>query len=75
MGQFVPVKTFLGVKEGWKRGQKIEANIVIGTPGTVMDMLARQTIDPKAIKVLVVDEADTMLDQQGLGDHCERARR
>ncbi len=56
------------------RGKKIEGQVVVGTPGTVMDMIKRRTLDATHIKVLVLDEADNMLDQQGLGDQCLRVR-
>src|SRR5262245_37382649 len=35
--------------------------IVVGTPGRVLDHLDRGTLDPSAIRVLVLDESDEML--------------
>ena len=35
--------------------------IVIGTPGRVLDHLERRTLDPSLIKVFVLDESDEML--------------
>ena len=35
--------------------------IVVGTPGRIHDLLRRRRIDPKTIKLLVLDEADEML--------------
>ena len=60
--------------EAAMRGKTIEGQVVVGTPGTVMDMVKRRTLDPSHIKVLVLDEADNMLDQQGLGEQCLRVR-
>jgi ATP-dependent RNA helicase DeaD len=37
------------------------AQIVVGTPGRVLDHLKRGTFDPKAVRVLVLDESDEML--------------
>jgi ATP-dependent RNA helicase DeaD len=37
------------------------AQIVVGTPGRVLDHLRSKTLDPSAIRVLVLDEADEML--------------
>src|SRR5258708_39574568 len=37
------------------------AQIVAGTPGRVLDHLRQRTLDPSAIRVLVLDEADEML--------------
>lgn len=56
------------------RGKKVEASVVVGTPGTVMDMVRRRTMDARGVKILVLDEADNMLDQQGLGDQCIRVK-
>ena len=36
--------------------------IVVGTPGRVMDHMRRHTLKLKSVKVLVLDEADEMLD-------------
>lgn len=38
------------------------ANIVIGTPGRVMDHMRRKTLKLQALKLIVLDEADEMLD-------------
>ena len=38
------------------------AEVVVGTPGRVLDHLRRRTLDLAAIEVLVLDEADEMLD-------------
>jgi ATP-dependent RNA helicase DeaD len=37
------------------------AQIVVGTPGRVLDHLRQRTLDPGGIRVLVLDEADEML--------------
>ncbi len=37
------------------------AQIVVGTPGRVLDHLKRRTLDPKPLRHLVLDEADEML--------------
>lgn len=36
--------------------------IVVGTPGRIIDHLARRSLQPNALKFLVLDEADAMLD-------------
>ncbi|MFM7108114.1 MAG: DEAD/DEAH box helicase [Planctomycetaceae bacterium] len=41
-----------------KRG----AHVVVGTPGRLTDHLARGTLDLSAVRMLVLDEADRMLD-------------
>src|SRR6185436_20415985 len=37
------------------------AQVVVGTPGRVLDHLHRGTLDPSQIRMLVLDEADEML--------------
>jgi len=57
------------------RGQKIETSVVVGTPGTTMDLIKKRLLNPMMIKVLVLDEADNMLDQQGMGEQCMRVKK
>lgn len=57
-----------------ERGSKLKSMVIVGTPGTVWDLLKRKQFDTKEMKVLVLDEADNMLDQQGLGEQCMRVR-
>ena len=44
------------------RGLEAGAQIVVGTPGRVLDLLRRGSLKLDAAKVLVLDEADRMLD-------------
>ncbi|KAI9717655.1 MAG: RNA helicase required for poly(A+) mRNA export [Candelaria pacifica] len=76
MGAFVPGLTVSSAipADISQKGRKVEGQIVVGTPGTVLDMVKRKTMDARGIKVLVLDEADNMLNLQGLGDQCIRAR-
>ena len=37
-------------------------HIVVGTPGRLLDHLQRDTLDPKSVGTVVLDEADRMLD-------------
>ena len=69
------MKTFLAVKESWNRDTRVDAQIIVGTPGTVMDMIAKRVLPIKEVKVLVLDEADEMMDLQGLGDQTLRIKK
>ena len=76
MGSFVPglnVSAAIPVEQS-QRGQKAEGQVVVGTPGTAMDMIKRRLLNPAHIKTLVLDEADNMLDQQGMGEQCMRVK-
>jgi ATP-dependent RNA helicase DDX19/DBP5 len=57
------------------KGRKVEASVIVGTPGTVVDMIRRRVFDPRGVKILVLDEADNMLDQGGLTDQSIRVKR
>ena len=48
-----------------ERGKKVDAHLVVGTPGKVVDWLKRKTINAKTIKVFVLDEADNMVEEDG----------
>lgn len=43
------------------RALKQGANVVIGTPGRVMDHMRRKTINLNTVRIVVLDEADEML--------------
>ena len=47
------------------------AQVVVGTPGRVLDHLKRGTLQLKRLRMLVLDEADNMLDQ-GFAPDVER---
>ncbi|KAK0720555.1 P-loop containing nucleoside triphosphate hydrolase protein [Lasiosphaeris hirsuta] len=52
----------------------VKSSVVVGTPGTVIDLIKRRQFDVSQLKVLVIDEADNMLDMQGLGEQCSRVK-
>jgi ATP-dependent RNA helicase DeaD len=57
-----PVSVYGGVDyKPQIRALKQGANLVIGTPGRILDHLMRRTFDLKPLKILVFDEADRML--------------
>ena len=57
------------------RGQQMTGQIIVGTPGTTMDMIKRRQLNAKGMKILTLDEADNMLDLQGMGDQCTRVKK
>src|SRR3989344_3956088 len=56
------------------------AEVVVGTPGRILDHLQRETINLSKVKILVLDEADRMLDMGFIRDvkkiigQCPRER-
>ena len=76
MGKFTQVQTEYAIKENLPRNvSRITAHIVVGTPGTMTDLIRRKVIDVSEVKLFVLDEADNMLDQDGLGDQTLRVRK
>ncbi|KAI0215469.1 ATP-dependent RNA helicase DDX19A [Lamellibrachia satsuma] len=58
------------------RGERLDAHIVIGTPGTMLDWCTKlRIIDLKNVRVFVLDEADVMIDTQGHQDQSIRIQR
>jgi ATP-dependent RNA helicase DeaD len=59
----VKVTAIYGGASMTKQVEAIEggAQVVVGTPGRVLDHLRQQTLDPSSIRILVLDEADEML--------------
>ncbi|KAJ1552166.1 RNA helicase required for poly(A+) mRNA export [Cladochytrium tenue] len=74
MGKYTLVTTAFAIKDAVERGAAINAHIVVGTPGTVLELVKRRQLDTRHVKIFVLDEADTMLDQQGLGDQSIRVK-
>ncbi|KAL2002261.1 hypothetical protein VTN02DRAFT_342 [Thermoascus thermophilus] len=60
--------------EKHERPSRLECSVVVGTPGTVIDQIKKRIFLPQKLKVLVLDEADNMLEQQGLGEQCIRLK-
>ncbi len=65
LGQFRGTKV-VAIYGGAPMGRQVSAleegaQVVAGTPGRVLDHLRRGTLDPKNIKIFVLDEADEML--------------
>jgi len=71
-GRFVDIQTLAvygGVNiKGQLNALKRGVDIVVATPGRLMDHMGRGTIDLEHIEVLVLDEADRMLDMGFIND-------
>ena len=49
-------------------------DVVVGTPGRIMDFLERQTLDLRQLRHVVLDEVDRMLDM-GFADSVDEILR
>jgi len=72
MGKYTGISYQLVVPGSTAREERINAQILVGTPGAILGLTKRGSIDVSAVKIFVLDEADNMLDQQGLGSQCLR---
>lgn len=75
MGQFAKITTRLALKESDPKGDAIREQIIVGTPGTILELQKRRLLDFKEVKILVLDEADVMLDKQGMGAQSIRVKK
>ena len=71
-GRFLPLKTAL-VFGGVGIGPQIKAlragvDILVATPGRLLDHVGQKTVDLSAVEILVLDEADRMLDMGFIHD-------
>jgi ATP-dependent RNA helicase RhlE len=71
-GRFLPLRS-VSIYGGVSMGNQLNvlrrgADIVVATPGRLLDHLQRKTIDLSHIEVLVLDEADRMLDMGFIHD-------
>lgn len=75
MGKYTKITLAHAIKDAFQRGEQVNAHIVIGTPGTVAELIKRRALDTKNVKIFVLDEADNMLDQQLMGDQSIRIKK
>ncbi|XP_065172478.1 DEAD-box helicase Dbp80-like [Atheta coriaria] len=75
MGKFCPdIELRYAVRgEELARGSRVEEQVIIGTPGKVLDWATKlKVFDLRKIRVFVLDEADVMIATQGHQDQCIR---
>lgn len=76
VGQFIPdLIVEAAVPGAVDRATGVRGSVVVGTPGTVMDTIRRRQFDPRELRIFVIDEADNMLDQQGMGEQCMKVKK
>lgn len=78
MGQYTDIKVTMALREEIatagtnsastsSRAPIASDHILIGTPGTINDLERKRLVDLSKVRIFVLDEADVMLDKQGLG--------
>jgi ATP-dependent RNA helicase DDX19/DBP5 len=69
MGKFTGIEIFLAIPgNDLARGESLTAQIVIGTPGKIENLIKKKTLDTREIKIFVLDEADVMVGEDGMRD-------
>lgn len=63
LGKFTNVELFLAVPQNERPPRNVNAHVVVGTPGKVQDLCRRRVINPGWMRMLIIDEADTMIDE------------
>jgi ATP-dependent RNA helicase DDX19/DBP5 len=63
IGRFTGVDLFLAVPQAERMPRYVYAQIVVGTPGKLQDLIKKRTIDPSGFQIFVLDEADVMIDE------------
>ncbi|CVL12428.1 uncharacterized protein FPRN_03634 [Fusarium proliferatum] len=49
---------------------KVKANVIIATPGNLLDCIRRRLVDTSQVRLLLVDDVDYLVDSQELGQQC-----
>ncbi|KAG5779283.1 hypothetical protein H9Q73_007071 [Fusarium xylarioides] len=49
---------------------KVEANVIIATPGSLLDSIRRRLVDTSQVRFLLMDDIDYLVDLQGLSQQC-----
>ncbi|OVF06857.1 putative ATP-dependent RNA helicase [Clavispora lusitaniae] len=75
MGRFTKVTSKLVVPGSYSADSSFNEHILVGTPGTLLDLIKRRRVNLSKVRVFVLDEADNMLDAQGLGAQCVRVKK
>jgi ATP-dependent RNA helicase DDX19/DBP5 len=73
IGKYTSSTYQLVIKDSIARNVRVQAQIVVGTPGSVLELIRRKLMDVSSVKLFVLDEADNMMDQ-GLGDQSIRVK-
>eukprot|EP01137_Pigoraptor_chileana_P008966 Opistho-2@56533 len=74
MKQFTGIKVTFAIKDAVVGG-KITEQVIVGTTGTILEWITKRKFDPKTVNILVCDEADQMIDLQGMGDQSVRIKK
>jgi len=63
LGKFLGIEYFLAVPQQERPPRKVEAQVVVGTPGKLQDLIKKRVIQGGGFRIFVLDEADVMIDE------------
>ncbi|KAF5204154.1 Dead-box atp-dependent rna helicase [Thalictrum thalictroides] len=80
MGKYTGISSVCAIPSGSAdipiaKSAEIKAQVVIGTPGRIRNLMTSRKLNTSNLKVLVFDEADHMLDDDGFKDDSLKIRR
>ncbi|KAF5600908.1 NB-ARC domain-containing protein [Fusarium pseudoanthophilum] len=75
MGRFCQGLVTETITASNKPTRKVEANVIIATPGSLLDCICRWLVDTSLVRFLLMDDIDYLVDSQGLSDRCIRVAR
>ncbi len=75
MAAFTKATTGYAIQGSVVKGATLNQHIIVATPGTLLNAILKKQVDTSQVKIFVADEADNMLDQQGLGDQTLRVKK
>jgi len=75
IGRFTSITVTEVVREEGVHRRKVEGQVVVGTPGTMLTLIRTRSLDVAQLRMLVLDEADNMLDLQSLGPQTMQIKR
>lgn len=61
LAQFLTTVKLLALVKDVALPEKVDHHVLVGTPGTIMDLVRRKKIETKKLKMVVIDEADQMI--------------
>ncbi|EFA84669.1 DEAD/DEAH box helicase domain-containing protein [Heterostelium album PN500] len=54
--------------------KKIENQVIVGTPGKLLDLMSKRILPTQKVAMMVLDEADQMIDKRGMNDQSMKIK-
>lgn len=70
IGRFCDGLVIETITSSSKPTARVEANVIIATPGSLLDCIRRRYVETSQVRFLIIDDVDYLVDSQGLGHQC-----